>query len=132
MRKNNRKQGRKRGEKQENWLCSIVDDYSEFERYKGAMKQLMGLVQKGASPEEIYEKFGPALAARMIMLGLTEKNPAMLKGVIQEVHNRAYGKPKEKQEVTHKYENLSEEELNQQIEQELAEVIKLKKEKGAS
>lgn len=112
----------------ESWMSHTLDDFQEFQEHKKLHNKLLKMVNSGASPEKIYEEFGAALAARMVALGMTERNPAMLKAVVQEIHNRSLGKPTERQEVTHKYEQMSEEDLDKILSEQLDQVKKKEEE----
>jgi len=122
----------KHGDKDSNfeqYLVSMLDDFNKFKKYERVMGDLMAMVQKGATVESIYEKYGPALAARMVMMGLSSKDPKQAITMIKEIHDRSLGKSKERQEISHKFENTSDKELDRLINSEEEQVEGLEKEK---
>jgi len=113
----------------EHYLASLLDDFKEFKKYERVMGDLMHMVQSGASVESIYEKYGPALAARMVLMGMSTADSRQAINLIKEIHDRSIGKSKERQEITHKYENVSDKELERLIKSEEEQVEGLEKEK---
>ena len=93
------------------------------------MADLLEMIEDGSAVEAIYEKYGPALAARMVMMGITTSDAREAITLIKEIHDRSLGKAKERQEVTYKYKNISDEELEKMISAEEEQVEGLKEEK---
>jgi len=120
---------RNNSNKTEDRLAYLLDDYRRFRKYNKVMDKLLKMVEDGASVEAIYEKFGPQLAARLVMIAISSSDPRQVTPVIKEIHDRALGKSKERQEITHRYENLTEPQLDKLIEQQEEQVKGLKEEK---
>ena len=122
----------KHGDKDSNYehrLACLLDDFQEFSKYKKVMGDLMEMINQGATVESIYEKYGPALAARMVMMGISSSDTRNSMALIKEIHDRSLGKSKERQEIHHKFENVSDADLDKLIKSEEEQVEGLEKEK---
>lgn len=94
-------------------MAKALDELSEFEQFKNeVLPRLRKEVAKGTDAEKIYEMCQAHLAARAVTIALTEKDTARALSAIKEALDRGKGKAKERQEITHKYEELKDEELD--------------------
>lgn len=110
---NRRPRGNKRHwNKTEDALTKTVERVELFEQYsKDVLPELQRLLKEGRSAEELYQRFSDQAAARAITIALTEPDSGKALQAVKEVQDRAHGKPKERAEHTHKYEKLTDQEL---------------------
>lgn len=92
---------------------------SDFDRFltnkqfrENMMSELDEDLRKGLSADEIAKKYAPAMAVRAVTIAMTEADPSKALAAVKEVLDRGVGKATEKTEVTHKYQNLPDEELD--------------------
>jgi hypothetical protein len=101
-----------------------LDTLAEMDDFEETVLPRLRLLLKASkklSPEQLYQEFGDILAARVISIALTERDSSKAMTAIKEALDRAHGKAKEKQEITHKYENLKDEELDALLRSKLTE-----------
>jgi hypothetical protein len=97
----------------ESKMVNALDDMAEFEQYRTeVLPMLRKAVKEKWSVEKIYNHFGSMIAAKVITVALTEKDTGKALSAAKEALDRGLGKPKERLETTHKYEKLSDEELD--------------------
>lgn len=97
----------------ENKMVSIVDKKAKFEEWEAQiLPALHGQIKKGATSGDLYKLYEALAAARQITIALTDADPGKALSAIFDIQNRSSGKPKEKLEIKHRYENLSDEELD--------------------
>lgn len=89
-----------------------LDLLAEFQNFKevlleGVQKDILS----GMTAEQIYAKYSPAAAGRVVTVAATEIDSGKALAAAREILDRGMGKATEKKEVTHKYKDLSDEEL---------------------
>ena len=111
------KYGRRGGKRDytEKNMASNIDKLAEFEAFqKDFLPALRQDLKNGMTSEKILKKYEAVAAARIAMSVTSKKEDTALRAAI-ELQNRVSGKPIERQEITHKYESLSEEEILSKI-----------------
>lgn len=102
--------------------AQLMDDLSEFDKFRAdIMPILRKAILEKWPPDRIYREFAAHAAARSVTIALTEEDPSRALSAIQEVLNRGYGKATEKREVTNRFENLKDEDLDNLILSEISE-----------
>ncbi len=92
-------------------MADALDELAQFEKFKSEIApKIRGLVQKGASAQEIME-FAQSYAAARMVSEIFNSDSAKAMTAAKDVIDRAVGKAKERKEHTHKYDGLSDEEL---------------------
>jgi transcriptional regulator NrdR family protein len=93
-----------------------LDKLAEFEEYeKDILPKLRDFVKEGRTASEITEFFQAYVTAQLVTMAMVEKDSGRRLAAIKEVLDRGIGKSTEKKEVTHKYDNLSEDEIKASI-----------------
>jgi len=112
----------KTGYKDDLKAAQMVDDLAEFDQFRADIAPMLrkAVLEKWA-PDRIYREFAAHAAARSVTIALTEDDPSKALSAIQEVLNRGFGKATEKREITNKFENLKDEDLDNLILSELSE-----------
>lgn len=99
---------------------AFIDALEAHEQFKrDVLPKLRRALKEGVTPEKLYEQFSDLAAARTITIALTEEDSGKALAAIKEIQDRAYGKPKERVEQTHKYSKLKDEELDALVESKL-------------
>jgi hypothetical protein len=111
-----------------------LDDLADFEDFQNTvLPRLRTMIKKGGmSPEQIYKQFGDIVAARAVSMAVTEKDTSKALAVIKEILDRAHGKATEKVDITHKYQNLKEEQLDSLLQSELKRLVTAEKNTNGS
>lgn len=97
-------------------MASRLDDLAVYEEFKTTLApKLRNLLLEGKSPDDIYKEASSYVAARAVTIALNEQDSGRALTAIKEILDRSAGKAVERQEISHKYENLSDEELDQRL-----------------
>lgn len=106
-----RRQNRRNYE--EDKMAKNLDDLDAFDQFRrDILPALRKQIADGASAEDVYRAYEAHLAARAITIALTETDSARALAAVKEALDRGKGKAVERQEHTHKYEKLKDEELD--------------------
>jgi hypothetical protein len=101
------------GEQKIRNLCNMTDDLSLLDQIKA---EILPKIQKdlleGKSAAEILEKYQSFAAARLVSNLVTEADSGKSNMAAKEVLDRTLGKSVEKRETTHKYADLTDDELD--------------------
>lgn len=90
-----------------------LDDLEAFNNWKkGVLPKLTEVMSTAKTPEDIYKAFANDAAARAVMIAVTSRDAGKAMAAITEILNRSQGKPVEQIQVDHKYEKLSDKELD--------------------
>ena len=90
-----------------------LQDLEMLEKIKtDLLPHLQRAVKQGVTAEEIFRMSEPMLAAKLVTEALRSQDVGKITGAIKEMINRSSGPVKQNDEVTHKFENLPEEQLN--------------------
>lgn len=107
-------------------MAKDLDTLSEFEQFrKEILPALRRDIKAGLSNEEIYKKYQAHTAARSVTIALTDPDSGKALAAIKEIHDRGTGKPKERQEVTHRLDKLADEQLDALLQTQLERVNSL-------
>lgn len=107
----------------ENKMVADLDAYARFQDFKNMiLPQLQKDVMAGLPAEKLYEKYQHMAAARAITIAASDPDSGKALAAIKDILDRSAGKPTEKKEVTHKYADLKDEELQALLETELADL----------
>lgn len=91
-------------------LHKNIADYEEF--VTTILPAFRKDVKSGMSAEELQKKYAALAAARMITIALTDTNASTASAASKDILDRAGGKATEKKEITHKFKDLSDAELD--------------------
>jgi hypothetical protein len=109
--------------KEEIKMTKKLQELEQYEEFKqSVLPSLREMVSDGKPAQEILEQFQSYAAARLLTLAVTTNDPAKALAAIKEIFDRGIGKATEKKEITHKYDNLHEEELDALLATELSKL----------
>lgn len=74
--------------------------------------KLQQMIIDGTTATDVYKLAEAQMAARLLTIAMTSKDPKIAMQAIKEAHDRSLGKAKETTEITTRYEKLSDEELD--------------------
>lgn len=116
----------KEKDRQKFFNSKLARDLADFEAFRNELLPMLRRdVLDDLPPDKMREKYKSYAQAREIMEALTNPDPKVALQAIQNMQNRVEGKPTEKVEHTHKFDNLTDEELDailQSEEQELQDM----------
>ena len=105
-----------RGQKQQDEATRNLDDLAFFDEFFNKIApQLRKMIVDGKTATEIYKIGESQMAARILTIALTEKDPKVVMAAIKEAHDRSLGKAKETLEVNNRYEAMSDEDIDRQL-----------------
>lgn len=97
----------------ENQMVRGLDQLSEFEESRRELlPKLARAVKEKKSVEEILAMCDTIAAARLGTIVATETDNSKVLAAIKDLLDRKHGKSTERKEIKHKFENLSEDELD--------------------
>ncbi len=100
-------------------VARSLDELSEFETFKAdIMPKLRSFIKEGKSASEIYAWAQSYLAAKTVTLALASRDEKTALGAIKEALDRGVGKAADKVEITQRYEQLSDQELESLLQSE--------------
>jgi hypothetical protein len=100
-------------------LARSLDQLAEFESFKAdILPKLRQFIKEGKTASEIYSWAQSYLAAKTVTLALASKDEKTALGAIKEALDRGVGKAADKVEITQRYEQLSDEELEALLQSE--------------
>lgn len=120
-----------RPNKQEMKMVRALDDLAEFERFQDSiLPVLRKAIEENWTADKIWSHptTQALLAAQAVRIGLNNADPGRALDAIKTVIYQTAGKPKEKQEITHKVERLKDEELDSLLATHLADLNLIDKE----
>lgn len=91
-------------------LSDKIADYEDFE--ENILPALKKDLKSGMTPKQLREKYSSIIQARQITSALTEKDTAKAGAAAKDILDRAEGKATEKKEVTHRFSEMSDKELD--------------------
>ncbi|MHA1834076.1 MAG: hypothetical protein ACTSV7_08800 [Candidatus Baldrarchaeia archaeon] len=100
-----------------------LDEYLEFSRYfKHIEPILKKALEEGKPAEEIYRECQHLVALRAVTLALTEQDTSKAMSAIKDVLDRGTGKAKERIDHTHRYKDVSDDQLDAMIKSMKADI----------
>jgi hypothetical protein len=109
--------------RQDTAMDQMISDLAEFEEFR---TQIINSVRRdllaGMPSDQLRKKYMPLITARMISEALTTPDAAKAASIAKDLTDRSEGKPTERKEITVKYADLPDEELDALLESEEAEL----------
>lgn len=116
------------GKTHDNYMAKAIDQLAEFEEFKA---RILPAIQKdlkaGLSAKEIREKYAAMVQARLVTDALATEDAGKAAAIGKDVLDRVEGKATEKREVTHRYADLKEDEIDAILRSEMEELEQLEK-----
>lgn len=101
------------GKKETSKMARLIDDLTEFEKYqKEVLKKIRQDIAAGMTAPELRKKYAAQIQGRMITDALTEEDKGKAATIGKDIIDRVEGKATEKKEVTHKFSEMSDKELD--------------------
>lgn len=93
-------------------------DLAQFEEYQTILSSIRKDLKSGMTEQELARKYAPLAQARVISDMLTSDNVPAALAAAKDILDRVNGKSTEKKEVTHKFKDMSDKELEAVIKSE--------------
>lgn len=101
------------GAREQDRRNELLDQLQEFSKFREEiLPVLRDALQKGMKADEIYGKFQAYAAARAVSIAATELDSSKALSAIKDILDRSQGKAKERSEVTHKLEQVPDDQLD--------------------
>ncbi len=108
-----------RTNRSENKTIELIDKIRKFADFeKTILPALQDDVKAGMGPKELRTKYASLVQARIISEALNNPDGGKALVAAADIINRSEGKATEKKEVTHRFDSLSDEELDAVLESE--------------
>jgi hypothetical protein len=108
-----RKPQRKTGRNEQGDMVHMISDLAEFEEFR---KQLIPMLRtdllNGLTTAQMREKYLPMLTARKVQIGLLDPDSSKALAAIKDVVDRQEGRPIERKAVAHRFESMTDIELD--------------------
>jgi chromatin segregation and condensation protein Rec8/ScpA/Scc1 (kleisin family) len=97
----------------EDQMIRGLDQLAEFERFQQEVSPaLREDIRKGLAAGEIYQKYASIAAARGVTIAMTERDTSKAIRAVQDILDRTAGRAVQKVEAKHKFDELTEEQLD--------------------
>ena len=96
----------------EDRMLKMLDELDKFEQFKELLPQLQRMLAEGKSEDEIRQWAAPFVQANMVHTALTDTDTKTRVAAGKDILDRKEGKAKETKSITHRLENLTEEQLD--------------------
>lgn len=104
---------RRNGDAADTGMTSLVDALQEFEDFKEKILPAIKMdLMSGMSSKELREKYAALVTARQITTAVASSDEGRASAAAKDIIDRTEGKATERREVTHKYADLKDEELD--------------------
>lgn len=101
----------------------MIDDLAEFEEFRETtLKAIRRDISKGMGAKQLREKYAAIVQGRLITDALTTDDTAKAALIGKDIIDRVEGKATEKKEVTHRFKDMKDEELDAIIQSEEADL----------
>ena len=118
------KKGRLASNKTEHVLVESLDELAEFREYRSnILKKFQTMLKKGKSSEEILKLAQKIAAARLGTIAATEVDSSRALAAIKDLLDRTQGRAVETKKVEHKFEKLSDDDLDAVIASQMDKLV---------
>lgn len=122
-----RRNNNKNGDREILRASQLADDISDFEQFREEiLPALRADLKAGLDAESIYRKYQAYAAARGVTIAMTSNDEGKALTAIKDVLDRVGGKATEKREVEHRFNQLSDQELDAVVLTELGDWDEIK------
>jgi hypothetical protein len=104
-------------------MSKHLEDFLEFDEFRNTIpKEVRRQILAGRSADEIMKHHAPLAAGRIVAIAATSEDPKMALAASKDIIDRSQGRATERKEITHRYEDLSDEELNSILMSEVEDI----------
>lgn len=115
------------GHAAESRQATLHEDIKELEEFRNTLlPALRRDLKAGLSAAEITKKYAAMAEARLVMIALMETNAATAISAAKDILDRSQGKATEKREVTHRFSEMTDKELDAVLVSEEADLANMK------
>ena len=94
-------------------MVRSLDKLAQYERFVELIPEALRKdVLNGMKPNEILHKYNNVVAARMVALAMTEKDPSKAFSMMKDVLDRTEGKAIERKQIQHALHQVSDQEFD--------------------
>lgn len=100
--------------KVEERMVNMVDELNEFREFRQTiMPRIRKLIKEGKKAEDLYKEHRDMLAARKLSIALDPSvAPEKALTAITDIENRLEGKPREARDITHKFAQMPDKQID--------------------
>lgn len=107
----------------DNRMAKMIDDLAEFEEFRETtLKAIRMDIKKGMSAKDLRAKYAAIVQGRLLTDALTTEDVSKAAFIGKDIIDRVEGKATEKKEVTHKFAEMKDEELDAILKSEIEEL----------
>lgn len=107
-----RKRPRFSGKPEQDEVATLIDNLTAFEDFTNSiLPALRKDIKAGLTPEELRKKYAAIVQARTITTAITSDDGRAMTAA-KDILDRSEGRPTEKKEITHRYAEMKDEELD--------------------
>ena len=100
------------GRPEDKKMVELIDQINDFEEFReNFLPALRADLKKGMAPEEIRKKYASLVQARTVMTAITSDDSRAM-AAAKDILDRQEGKATEKKDITHRYAEMKDEELD--------------------
>lgn len=110
------------GHQEEMKQVKLHQELSQFEEYQTILKSIRKDIKNGMTEKQLQQKYAPLAQARIISEMLTNENGAAALAAAKDLLDRVNGKATEKKEVSHRFADMSDTELDAVLKSEEADL----------
>lgn len=111
------------GATHDNRMAKMIDDLAEFEDFRQTvLKAIRKDISKGLSAKELREKYAAIVQGRLLTDALTTEDVGKAAFIGKDIIDRVEGKATEKKEVTHKFSEMKDDELDAILKSEIEDL----------
>jgi len=121
------KQGLNRGQQVQDNIADLVQDLRDFEDFReSVLPAIRRDITAGLTAKQLREKYASLVQARLLTEAMTGESKSAI-AAAKDITDRQEGRATEKKEVTHKFDKMTDEELDAVLKSEEADLIDMGK-----
>lgn len=113
----------KTGNPEQSKVAKALDDLAEFEDFRETLLPAIRKdLKKGLTAQQIQAKYAAYAQARLVQIALMETDSGKASAAAKDILDRTHGRATEKKEVTHRFKDLTDAELDAVLQSEEADL----------
>lgn len=111
------------GKTHTNNMVDMIADLAEFEEFQATtLKAIRQDIKKGLNGKALRDKYAAIVQGRLLTIALTTEDEKTAAAIAKDVIDRSEGKATEKKEVTHKFSDMNDKELDAMLKSEIEDL----------